>query len=431
MFTLHGVRIRTEPVKILAFLIITLVAIASHSAPNDADRLFQLLNQKQYLDLEHKLPNAQLTESDAAFFRGVLANRKNRIQESIQLLEPLAKALALDVKSRQEMEILRTLADDYCKIFDYAKAEEDFSKVLLRYTDSLPERQRQNINDRLDEMRILRDAPPQTVELNGAFTVAASRNAIGLIEIPVDAGGRKESWVLDTGAGTSVVTETTARRIGIQLLEGTAHTGDVSGLPVSYRIGILPQLKIGTAVLRNVELPVTSDKNLNFGGYQIQGIVGFPVQEALRKITLSPDHIAFNADSGNEAGSEMFMQEQTPIVSAQIGGTTRLFSLDTGATGSMFSPRFYNALASKLATSKRRKMDINGAGGTHFVNGYDVKNFRLQIGSQQVVLPKASIIAEPTESGLDDFFGNIGQDVLSSFKSYTIDFSRMTFLANK
>lgn len=417
--------------RVFAFFAITFPVLALPPANSDADRLYLLLHQKQYLELESKLPNAHLTGPDAGFFHGVLANRKNRVQESIQFLEPLAKTLALELRSEQEMETLRTLADDYCKIFDYAKAEEAFSKVLLRYSDSLSARQRRSINDRLEEMRILRDAPPQTVELNGAFVVAASRNLMGLLEVPIDANGHNESWVLDTGANTSVVTETTARRIGIQLLEGTAHTGDISGLPVSYRIGILSQLKIGTAVLRNVELPVTSDKNLNFGGFQIQGIVGFPVQAALRKITFTSGHMAFNADSENDVSSEMFMEEQTPTVSAQIGETTRLFSLDTGATGSMFSVRLYHALASRLAAGKRRKMDINGAGGTHYVHGYDLKNLPLQIGGQRAVLNKASIVSEPTESGLDDFFGNIGQDVLGSFKSYTIDFNKMVFRADK
>lgn len=417
--------------KTAALFAATVILLALPAPTTDAESLYSLLNKKQYIELERKLTTAHLSEPDAAFFRGVLANRKNRIQESIQLLEPLAKRLGLELQSQQEMETLRTLADDYCKIFDYAKAEEAFSKVLLRYSDSLSQKQRRSISDRLEEMRILRDAPRQTAELNGGFTLAFSRNQMGLLEIPVDANRHSESWVLDTGANTSVVTETTARRIGIQLLEGIAHTSDISGLPVTYRIGILPELKIGTAVLHNVELPVTSDKNLNFGGIQLQGIVGFPVQAALQRITFAPDHIAFNADSENDPGSEMFMEEQTPIVSAQIDSTVRLFSLDTGATGSMFSVRLYNALASKLAASKRRKMDINGAGGTHLVQGYDIKNFQLQIGGQRAALAKASILAEFTQSSLDDFFGNIGQDVLGSFKSYTIDFSKMSFQSVK
>jgi predicted aspartyl protease len=417
--------------KIVVCLVISFLGLALHSAPDDASQLYSLFDHNQYLDLERRLPNAHLTNNDAAFFRGVLANRKNRIQESIQLLEPLAQALSSEPQSQQEMKTLQTLGDDFCKIFDYAKAEEAFSMVLLRSVDSLSRRERQNISERLEEMQIVRSAPPQTVERNGAFTVTASHNALGLLEIPVEANGHGESWVLDTGAGTSVVTETTARRIGVQVLEGTAHTRDISGLPVSYHIGILAQLKIGTAVLRNVELPVTSDTNLNLGHYQIQGIIGFPVQDSLGRITITPDHVGFNTDAESDAGSEMFMQEQMPIVSAQTDGATRLFSLDTGATGTILSIRFYRVAATKLAISKRRKMEINGAGGSHSVHGYDMKNLQFQIGGQRAVLPKASILAEPTESGLDDFFGNIGQDILRSFKSYTIDFGKMKFRADK
>lgn len=415
--------------RIVICFVLSFLVWALPAAPDDAGQLYSLLDQHQYLELERRLPNARLTNSDAAFFRGVLANRKHRIQESIRLLEPLAQALSSEPQSQQEMKTLQTLGDDYCKIFDYAKAEEAFSKALLRYVDSLSQRERQNISERLEEMQIVRGAPPQTVEQNGAFSVTTNRNALGLLEIPVEANGHGESWVLDTGAGTSVVTETTARRIGVQVLEGTAHTRDISGLPVSYHIGILAQLKIGTAVLRNVELPITSDANLNIGHYQIQGIIGFPVQAALERITITPDLIGFNTDAKSDFGSEMFLQEQMPIVSAQTEGATRLFSLDTGAGGTILSMRFYRVVASKLAASKERKMGISGAGGTHFVRGYDMKNVQLRIGGQQVALPRASILAEPTDSGLDDFFGNIGQDILGSFKSYTIDFGKMKFKA--
>jgi hypothetical protein len=257
------------------------------------------------------------------------------------------------------------------------------------------------------------------------------RDMLGLIEIPVEANGKSESWVLDTGANTSVVTESTARRIGIRLLEGSASAGDFNGTPVTFRVGVLSELKIGNTVFHDVELPVTSDQALKIGGYQIQGIVGFPVQSALRRFTVYADgRVAMN-EAAKESGSELFMEGQTPVAAARIAGQEYLFLMDTGATGSGFSWRFYSVVKSRLTEKMRVESDSAGAGGVRHFHEYQMKDLDLSIGGQKAILAKANIVPKPMGNGMDDFFGTIGQDVFGSFQSYTFDFENMTFTARK
>lgn len=391
-------------------------------------QLQALVETRQYLSLESGIANTRLEVSDAAFFRGILANRRNRLRDSIDLLEPLAAKLAVAPASWREKELLASLADDYSKIFEYARSEATFAKLLQRYGAALTKREHRNFSNRLSEMHLLRAAPPQTLEKTSPSMLTAKMNGIGLPEIPVEAGGKPESWVLDTGANTCVITETTARRIGLQLLEGTASTDDISGLPVSFRIGVLPELKIGNTILHNVEMPVTADKNLNIAGIQIQGIIGFPVQAALGSFSVYADgRVGIDSDPPSETTAEMFMERQTPLVAAKAGGEARLFSLDTGATGSMFSERLYQIMKSKLADQKATTIPIAGAGGTRSIHGYSLKDLTLTIAGEDVVLKDASIFSEPSGAGVDDVFGTLGQDMLRSFKSYTVDFRGMMF----
>jgi hypothetical protein len=237
--------------------------------------------------------------------------------------------------------------------------------------------------------------------------------------------------VLDTGANTSVITESTSRRIGLRLLEGSAQTTDYNGTPVSFRIGILSELKIGNTVFHDVELPVASDQAFNFGGFQIQGIVGFPVQSALRRITVYADGRVGINEAVREQGSELFMEGQMPIAVVQAGGGQCLFSLDTGATGSTFSSRFYPLVKSRLTDNMRAKSDLAGAAGVRHFHTYKMQNLSVILGGQEVTLASATIFPKPAGSGMDVFFGNLGQDIFGAFQSYTIDFEHMTFTARK
>jgi len=391
-------------------------------------RLQSLVETRQYLSLENGIASTRLEVAEAALFRGILANRRNRLRDSIDLLEPLAAKLAAAPASWREKELMTTLADDYSKTFEYARSEATFSKLLQRYGASLTKREHRNFSNRLSEMHLLRAAPPQTLEKTSPSMLTAKINGMGLLEVPVEASGKSESWVMDTGANTCVITETTARRIGLQLLEGAATTDDISGLPVSFRIGVLPELKIGNTTLHNVELPVTADKNLNFAGTQIQGIIGFPVQSALGSFSVYADgSVGIDSDPPSETTAEMFMEQQTPLVSVKAGGEARLFSLDTGATGSTFSERFYRVIQSKLADQPVKTLPVTGAGGTHSIRGYEMKDLAITIAGEDVLLKSAGVFSEPTGAGIDDVFGNLGQDVLRSFKSYTVDFRGMMF----
>jgi hypothetical protein len=86
--------------------------------PDSTTDLDQLLRQRQYLELESALTSkSTLSPTDRNFFEGVIANRRNRVVESIRTLEPLLASLSVTNKERAIIA-LSTLADDYEKAFD-------------------------------------------------------------------------------------------------------------------------------------------------------------------------------------------------------------------------------------------------------------------------------------------------------------------------
>ncbi|HKV91672.1 MAG TPA: retropepsin-like aspartic protease [Candidatus Angelobacter sp.] len=440
MYSLACFRYRSNSVnKTGTFTLLLLIGLcmpargfAQAATPASARRLETLIQERKYLELERRLDEHHAPQ-DAGFFRGIMANRKNRVAESIKLLEPLVSKFAAQPPSWREQELLRTLADDYAKSFEYAKSADTFAALLKRYDKTLPPEQRRAAGERQGAMQILRASPKQTVELNGPAMLASTRNKLGLIEIPVEIDGKREMWVLDTGANTSVVTESTARRIGLELLPGTAQTGGYTGAPVRFHVGVLPKLKIGNTIFHNVELDVAEDKEFNFGGYQISGLVGYPLQSALGRITFYADgSVGLNTEPASKSGSEMFMEEQMPAGAARAAGAERLFTLDTGA-GSTFSFRFYNVVKPQLTKAMRAHSELSGAGGTHKMRSYLLPELKMNIGGEDVTLKSVTVLPEPLggDSVGDLFFGNLGQDVFGAFKSFTFDFQRMMVEARK
>jgi hypothetical protein len=420
-------------------LLLVLVVCMSSSAFTQAaggtpiQRLETWVQQKDYLNLERSL-DQNLPPADADFFRGIAANRKNRIAESIRLLQPLAAKLAAQPPTWREQELLRTLADDYSKNFDYGKSADTYAALLKRYENTLSEQQRRTASERGGAMQILRSSAKQTVQLNAPSILTATRNKLGLVEIPVEANHKREMWILDTGANTSVITESTARRIGLELLPGMAQTGGFTGAPVRFHIGVLPELKIGNAVFHNVELDVAEDKEFNFGGYQISGLIGYPLQSALGRITFySDDRVGLNTEAASGSGTELFMEEQMPVGLATAAGTERLFTLDTGATGSIFSYRFYNVVKAHITKAMEAHSELGGAGGTLKTRSYRLPNLKVSIGGDEVTLKSATVLPEPLGDDVTGsvFFGNLGQDVFGVFKALTFDFQRMTVEARK
>ena len=60
---------------------------------------------------------------------------------------------------------------------------------------------------------------------------------------------------------------------------------------------------------------------------------------------------------------------------------------------------------------------------------YMQPKLNLGIGDKTATLKRVPIFPTTMGSGIDDLYGNLGQDVVEKFDSFTLDFSAMTRLA--
>ncbi|WP_407352764.1 aspartyl protease family protein [Luteimonas sp. R10] len=280
--------------------------------------------------------------------------------------------------------------------------------------------------------------PPQAVLAFAPETVATRRDEVGLLRATMTVNGAAQEAVLDTGANLSVVSASTARRLGLRLLEGEGSVGSGSRDAVATRLGVAERLEFAGLALSNVVFLVLDDAQLEMpvaGGYRIDAILGFPVMRALRRIRfdadgrLTPEPVAGgDADDlpgdlpGNlrVVGSDLY-------VDVSVNGIAVPLHLDTGAPHSSLSSRFAQRHAPLLQGLPQERQRVGGAGGTTERRIATWPDVRVRVDAREMRLPELAIATADSADVETRNMGILGGDVLAAFASFTIDFARMRF----
>ena len=379
--------------------------------------------------LETKLQTMQ-PGPERDFFAGVLANRNGRIDDSILLLSRALPGIRESHPQRAALA-LETLADDYTKSFRYAEAARTYDDLLANFAGQLD---RGGTKDDSDLAHLMQGVPAQTITLQGPVRLKTERNPIGSLVTELTVNGVRGRWLLDTGANQTVVTRSFGRELGLKPLPGSAKTGSgITGIANPLQVAVLPTLQMGGATVKNVVVLMLEDASLKVGtgkhAYQINAILGYPVFQALGTITFlhSGEFEAGDAAQRLATGTRMYMRRLTPVIECGVEGNELPFTFDTGASETDLSIRYYEQFRRKAGSWQQRERQSSGAGGTVKRKVYVQPRLVLTVGDKTATLKNVSIFSTRMNSGIDELYGNLGQDLVAGFESFTLDFSRMTF----
>jgi predicted aspartyl protease len=372
--------------------------------------------------------------SERDYFAGVLANRAGHLPESIQLLNRVLPGIRSS-RPERAMVALQALADDYTKSFQYGDAAQVYGDLLTSFSSQLEPEELEGTKNDAGLAQILREAPAQTVTWDGAVRLKTKRNPLNSMNAELTVNGVSGPWLLDTGANLSVVSKSFAERLGLKLLPGVAQTqGGLTGIENPLHVALLATLQMGGATLHHVVVMVLDDANLNVNlgkqSYQINGIIGYPVFQALGTVTFLHEG-EFEAGGKARAigtGARMYMNQLTPVIECKIEGKDLPFGFDTGASETNLFVRYYQRFRGESKDWKKSKAEIAGAGGVMKRKIYIQPQVKLGLGDQRITLEKVLIYTSGTGTSTHDvLYGNLGQDVVANFESFTLDFSTMTF----
>jgi predicted aspartyl protease len=269
--------------------------------------------------------------------------------------------------------------------------------------------------------------PPPEIDY-GEVSVAtgAKLAATGQPLVEVEANGTRIFLGFDTGASLSVLTETLARRLDVEVVEGfDISLSTKTSIEVASKIGWLRELRLGCITFHNHPVFIMSDADLTSelpdgSTVAIEGIVGWnAIQHATVELDYANGWYRATEPVARDYGVRNFFWLGYPMTRIQAGnGQSLLFGVDTGADNTSITENIFTKL--DFAETRTETVTIVGAGGSEQVETDIVNELALVITGHRLVLPDVR-----RESPGGDVFvvtdGVLGSD-LAGRTRMTIDF---------
>jgi predicted aspartyl protease len=325
-------------------------------------------------------------------------------------------------------ELLQLHFQNDIRLFDYKKADSICSVLLFRYASVIDPAVLAGIRNTGQITKALVNTPPQTLERNGDLDIKYKRDIANLIRIPVTINEVTENFMFDTGANFSTISESQAKKMGVNILHADFAITSSSRSKVDSKLGVADKMEIGNMIFRNVVFLVLPDKSLKFAGglYKIRGIVGLPVIEAMKQIEITKDlHLRSTTNyTGNHIGN-LGLEGNTPFVNVNFFGQEHTYVFDTGAAGSVLGRKFYTAYKDSLSNAEEGSSHVGGAGGVQKIQTRTAKNVHYTFGTKSGVLKTISIQLNGVTDAIGPHYGIVGEDIFMQWETMTINFDQL------
>lgn len=424
-------------------------------------RLQNLLADHQYLRIQAQLD--QLSPDQAQFYRGILANRSNQLEQSIQLLEPLVDKVSAGGDKVREKLLRMALAEDYLRLGEWTKADQAYQALDDRLHASLSSGEQDEIEMPLKMLPLAAANPPITVDACNPFRIQVSNDPLGLIDVPVFIDARSHSWMLDPTAPFNLISRSIARDIGLDASQKSVTIRTLTGRPIEVHSTVIPRITIGGRLtLHNVTAFVFEDADFAFpdSGYRVEGVLGYPALAAMGRITVSDNTIQVNpakeVDSSADqdrltTGAHFYLDGDEIIVAlgrtqehgadstSQEGlagsrgdageSDDRMFAIDAGGQQTYLTSRWFDEHAAEFNGKKMEPFSFPGMDSGPRA-AYIAEDLTLTVGNKTIDLHYIPVLTQPLGSAArDDVYGVIGIDGLDQLDSYTFDYRTMRFSA--
>lgn len=410
----------------------------------DADvRVQNLLADHQYFRVAGELD--QLPPDDAQLYRGILANRDNDPQKSIELLEPLIDKVEGSGDTAHEKLLRKALAEDYLREGDWAKAAKAYQALESRVGSKLTADEQDEIEMPLKMLPLAATDPPMTVDPCDPFSMQVSKDPLGLTEIPVFVDAAPHSWMLDPTAPFNLIARSVAREVGLKISDEAVTIHTLTGKPMQVYATVIPRFTIGGRLtIHNMTAFVFDDADYYFprSQYQVEGVLGYAALEALGSVKFTSDATVVvqpgkaepdpPGDPADPPGARFFLDGDEVIVALGSAGDERMFVVDAGGQQTYLTSRYYDEHAAAFSGKPTAQFSIPTDPTIAPQPAYVAQTVPLDVGGIMVHAHFVQVLTQPLGSAaLDDVYGVLGIDVLDQLRSYTFDYRTMRFSVGK
>jgi hypothetical protein len=386
-----------------ALPLITAVAIAQSASPPESDDGRQWLNPRS---------PASSPLADAS-----RASALNQNDAAEKLLRQIIRRAP---RSPEASEAHKLLSRIYIRTGRYKRA-----------TDNLDEWRRDFPNNadaqaEREDVEQFRGLPDQ---INGQRRTAVLKHE-GDFSAPLTVNGKECTFLMDTGAWVSIITQQAAERLGLEFRGAGGVIGDSSGKGFAARTAVAKELVLGNMRFKNVSFFVVPDQE-PFTSFPVdqRGILGVPIHFAVGTWQWSKSGTIRLGEKIPPGGSQpnlVFFRNKT-LVSAEIAGRSVFFTLDSGAINTDLNSNFVGSFGDVVANAQKTTRDITGVGGTSTFEAYVLSELKLSVAGRQLTLRPAEVTLQRLAGpGGECCIGNFGDDLLMQAEGFSLDFDNMS-----
>jgi len=385
-----------------------------------------LLQRKEFFAARDKwiAQTAQLTNFHQLKAGTGIDNVFNRLQASDAKIETLFNDYGSKLTDKDKYHLLRIKQMNHSKLFEYQKAYDALHELTTNYRQQMTADELDDFQNTKKIWAALAKELPQVVTIKDSTTLVIKQDKLGLQNLSLSQDTLSIDFIFDTGANFSTVTETTAGKLKMRFMDTTTiEVGSITSHKIRSRIGVCPVFNLGGIKVENAVFLVFPDQALAVPqvNVQINGIIGFPVIEAMKEIQLTKKgEFIVPKQKSSYPQQNMAINFLNPII--YLDGEN--YTFDSGAnTTTLYDTYFTKYKKDIESLYKETDLTIGGAGGSVTKKGY-VITFKTRINDQPVVMDSIELFKEPLTDE-NYFAGNIGQDLIRKFDKMTINFESM------
>lgn len=348
----------------------------------------------------------------------------NRLDASNEKIATLFEKYNADLSDSLHFELLTIEQINHGRKGEYGEAFHAVDRIISAYADYIPAGERADYLNARVIWKSLAGQPQQELAKKGITRLKIKRDKAGLSNLVVRKDADSLDFVFDTGANLSTVTASIAKRFNMIMMDSTIRVRAITGATVKSRMAVCPELHIGNMVIHNAVFLVFADSALAVPQlqYQINGIIGFPVIEAMREVQITQTGELIVPQKPSMSMQEnMALDFLTPVI--QLNGES--YTFDTGANKTILYRHYFDKHRQYIESHySQRDAQMGGAGGTASRKIYSV-TFMPEIDGKKVSVDSVTVLQENMMEHSEDYYGNIGQDLIRKFGKMTINFESM------
>lgn len=419
--------IRMKHLKKIVFLLGILCCLNACNTNKDVvfNEIYSLIEEKNFFKAEERYNSIQsnLSETHKRFTEAILDNAFNRLEKSEKEIDYLLK----NKNSIPDSLIYMLFAvhkDNSLKLFHYKEAKNAVATILKDYKKHLTEKQLEDYENDLKLWTALGNTPPQKVVIRTNSIIQTKKDMAGVNTLNVSFENDSLDLIFDTGANLSTTSTSTAKHLKMKIIPVDINVGSSTSQKVLAQLAVCEKFTIGHIDVYNAVFLVVPDELLIFeeGNYQIYGILGFPVMQALKEIKITQDgeFIVPKEESTFTGNSNFAMDELMPLICIE----GKHYRFDSGANHTELYYKFYVENKEEIERQyKPQKFKSAGVAGEEEYIGYLI-NHTFNVSGKDVTLKNIKLLKNTIYHD-ETYYGNIGQDLIKQFNTMTLNFDQM------